>query len=339
MEDVGVRDNFFELGGHSLLAVRLFAEIAKRLGRQLPLVTLFQAPTVEGLARLLREAGGEPAWSALVPIQPGGARPPLFCVHQHTGHLFCYRDLARHLGPDQPAYGLGARGLDGIQAPWTRIEEMAAHYVQEIRALQPEGPYHLAGYCFGGAVAFEMAQQLRREGQTVALLALIEASWAGHAHPLRQAVRRVRRRIAFERAQMGPLTAPEQLRYLVGKATRAAVEQAAGLLERVAARRPRLRPEVSSVERAIRRVETAHLVAIRHYVPDVYPGRLALFRHARPSARRHGDPTWGWGALATGGIDVHEIPGNRPTIVDEPDVRILAERLTKCLEAAGAARE
>jgi amino acid adenylation domain-containing protein len=338
VRSVGVRDNFFDLGGHSLLAVRLFAEMAARFGHPLPLTTIFQAPTVEGLARVLRQAGGEPEWSALVPIQPGGTRPALFCVHQHTGHLFCYRDLARHLGPDQPVYGLAARGLDALLAPWSRIEEMAAHYVKEIRALQPQGPYYLAGYCFGGAVAFEMAQQLRREGQTVGLLALIEASWAGHAHPLRRAVRRLRRRIAFERAQMGPLTAPEQLRYLAGKATLVAREQAAALLERVAARRPGVRRDVSPVERAIRRVETAHLMAIRHYVPEVYPGRLALFRHARPSARRHGDPTSGWGALATGGIDVHEIPGNRPTVVDEPDVRILAERLAVCLEAAGAAR-
>jgi amino acid adenylation domain-containing protein len=113
VKPIGIKDNFFELGGHSLLAVRLFAQIEKVFGKKLPLATLFQAPDVENFAKLLRQEGWLPSWSSLVPIQPNGSRPPFFCVHAHGGNVLNFKDLARHLGPDQPFYGLQAQGLDG----------------------------------------------------------------------------------------------------------------------------------------------------------------------------------------------------------------------------------
>jgi len=334
VQPVGIRDNFFELGGDSLLAVRLFAEIAKILRRPLPLATLFEAPTVEGLAAVLRREGRPAASPVLVPIQPGNARPPLFCAHQHTGHLFCYQELARYLGPDQPVYGLAPRALDGVQAPHARIEDMAAAYIHAIRAAQPEGPYHLAGYCFGGVLAFEMARQLRAQGQAVALVALIEATWTGNGHPLRRAARRIGRRIAFEREHLGRMMVPERIGHLLAKTTSLVTDQAARVVEALAARRRVGRKRPSPVEDAIRRVEAAHREALRRYVPQVYPGELTLFRPARPAAAHHGDPTWGWEGLAAGGLDVHEIPGECPTMVDEPDVQVLADRLRQCLRRA-----
>ena len=111
VDRVGVYDNFFDIGGHSLLAVRLFAQIEKAFGRQLPLATLFQAPTVEQLASILRQEGWSAPWSCLVEIQPGGSKPPFFCIHSSGGHIgLSYYELARHLGSDQPLYGLQALG-------------------------------------------------------------------------------------------------------------------------------------------------------------------------------------------------------------------------------------
>ena len=148
---IGVRENFFDLRGHSLLAVRLFAQIEQASGRQLPLATLFQAPTVEQLTGMLRQEGWSAPWSCLVAIQPGSSKPPFFCIHSSGGHVgLSYYELARHLGSDHPLYGLQALGLDGQTAPLTRFEDMAAHYLTEIRSLQPEGPYFLGGRALVG---------------------------------------------------------------------------------------------------------------------------------------------------------------------------------------------
>ena len=128
LDSIGANDNFFELGGHSLLAVRLFAQIERSFCRNLPLATLFQAPTIKRLAHVLREEGWPAPWSSLVMIQGGQKRTPFFCIHAVGGNVLEYQSLARLLGPDQPFYGLQARGLDGNEEPHTEIKEMAAHY-------------------------------------------------------------------------------------------------------------------------------------------------------------------------------------------------------------------
>ena len=176
VQPVGAEDNFFDLGGHSLLAVRLFSEIEAAFQRKLPLATLFRAPTVAGIARLLGEAEKqEQTWSTIVEIQPEGSRPPFFWIHSLGGDggggFFYYRKLAELLGPDQPSFGIRSP-----REPFHQIEEMARFYVSEIRKAQPRGPYSLGGFCFGGIVAYEMARQLAEEGEEVGVLALLESS-------------------------------------------------------------------------------------------------------------------------------------------------------------------
>src|SRR4029077_5364539 len=146
---VGAKDNFFELGGHSLLAVRLFSEIEKLTGTKLPLVTIFQSPTVRQLAKALSHDDSASANSLLVPLQPKGNKPPLFLVHGAGGDvLWGYANLAAHMRADQPIYGIKSRGQAGLEE-FAKLEDMAAYYLQEVRALQPLGPYFLGGYCFG----------------------------------------------------------------------------------------------------------------------------------------------------------------------------------------------
>ncbi|MGK7923836.1 MAG: amino acid adenylation domain-containing protein, partial [Spirulina sp.] len=175
-QPIGIRDNFFTLGGHSLLAVRLFAKIEKIFKRNFPLSILFDAPTIEQLANLLRQQGWSATWSSLVAIQPNGSRPPLFCIHGIGGNILSYRNLAHYLPSDLPIYGLQALGLDGKQPYLTTIEAMAEHYLQEIQSVQPEGPYFLLAHSFGGKVIFEMAQKLHEQEQKLALLALLDSS-------------------------------------------------------------------------------------------------------------------------------------------------------------------
>jgi len=175
IQPIGIQDNFFDLGGHSLLAIRMFAQLEETFGKKLPLATLLQAPTIEQLASLLREKESIQLWSPLVTIQAGGSKPPLFCVHGGGGfNLLMYHDLAKYLGTDYPVYGLQAEGLDEETKPLAPFEDIAADYIKHMQAVQPEGPYLLAGICSGGLIALEMAQQLHAQGQKVALLGLFD---------------------------------------------------------------------------------------------------------------------------------------------------------------------
>jgi amino acid adenylation domain-containing protein len=175
-EQIGLRDNFFDLGGHSLLAVQLIDKIERQVGQKIPLSILFQGPTVEQLAVTLRQRGEKISEQSLVNIQPEGARPPLFLVHSASGNAMSYVALARRLGREQPVYGLQSKGLDPDRKPTARVEDMASEYLAELLAVQPDGPYHLAGWSMGGVIAFEMARQLTAQGKSVAPVVIIDST-------------------------------------------------------------------------------------------------------------------------------------------------------------------
>ncbi|MEZ4591278.1 MAG: amino acid adenylation domain-containing protein [Chloroflexota bacterium] len=197
MKGIGRHDDFFELGGHSLLAIRVFAEIEKITGQQFPLPILFRAPTIALLADALRQEGWHTNWSSLVPIQPNGTKPTFFYVAPFLISVLSFARLARYLGDDQPLYGLQPQGIDGNQPHHTRVEEMAAHYIQEIRTLQPHGPYYLGGHCAGSWVAFEMAQQLQAAGEEVQLLILVDSEPPNITPPQVSRLKYMARRVMF----------------------------------------------------------------------------------------------------------------------------------------------
>ncbi|KAF9272047.1 hypothetical protein BGZ68_002785, partial [Mortierella alpina] len=177
VERVGRHDGFFTLGGHSLLAVRMMSRIRTMLGFNMSLRTLFEAPTIAELAPRLLATGAtqEESYDVLLPIKPKGARPPLFCVHPGSGLSWCYTGLSTRLGADQPLYGLQARGfIDNVQMAST-LDEMVIDYIDQIRRIQPHGPYHLLGYSFGGAVVHTMASYLEKLGESVAFVALMDS--------------------------------------------------------------------------------------------------------------------------------------------------------------------
>jgi amino acid adenylation domain-containing protein len=173
---ISVTANFFDLGGRSILAARLFTRILRTFGKELPLSTLFRSPTVEQLANELRPAAADAEYPTVVPIQTTGTRPPFFCVHGGAGSTLFLHQLARELGPEQPFYGIEPEGMDGKPFQRPTVEQMASQYLTEVRKVQPEGPYYIGGYCFGGLVAFEMARILQQEGEPVGTVALFSAA-------------------------------------------------------------------------------------------------------------------------------------------------------------------
>ncbi|MFL5385764.1 MAG: amino acid adenylation domain-containing protein [Longimicrobiaceae bacterium] len=322
VERVGVHDDFFDLGGQSILATRLVARVREELGFELPVAELLTGPTVEQMARAV-SGKKDPSRLPLVPLQTFGERPPLFVVHPAGGHVVCYRDLAYLLSAEQPVYALQPRGVeDGGQPPISVIEEMAAFYVEAVLGLRPEGPFRVAGWSFGGVVAWEMAQQLQAAGHEVDLLALfdtaphtpegITVNAGDPAEIVWQTVAGLAGHAAASRVDVN------ELRGLEGR------EQALAMLRKMDL--PRLFPE-SRVDDvlALTSVRAANLQAQAAYRPRPYPGHLTYFRTAgSDDAEGRSRGLEFWGALARGGVTAHRVAGSHGTILQDPFVRELA---------------
>jgi amino acid adenylation domain-containing protein len=337
-ESPGADDDFFSLGGHSLLAVRLVSEIERGFRVRVPIATLFKGATIRHLAETLEEErGSREAWSSLVPIREGGSRTPLFLGPYLDGDVYGYHALVDRLDEDQPVYGLQSLGLDGRVHPHDRIEDMASHYVKEMRELQPHGPYLLAGYCFGGVVAYAMAAELHELGEEVALLALIDAGPMGYrrAAPKTRAELERARLNKFRQADIrGKLAVVGHLlpglRYKVHRKTRWALYD---LFVRTGVRLPRALQDVKVVNRR----------ASSKYVTPPSACKVTLFRAEREATESYYRLGF-WAQLAGGGVDVRPIEGEGIThfeIMKEPHVEKLAAELTRCIAEAldGAALE
>ena len=298
---LGITDNFFREGGHSLLAVKLFARLEADFG-MLPLSLLFEAPTVEQMARRLDARAVPKVWSALVPIQTSGTCPPLFLVAGIGGNVVGFAQVAVELSPDQPVFGLQSLGLDGVSAPLTRVEDIAALFIEEVRTIQPEGPYRFAGQCMGGVIALEMAQQLQARGERVELLALIE-TWPpavvasdGSAAPRSLGLRGLVARCVA--TVMTLMNADPELR-------RVLVRQKVSKLGRVMLRREQWR-DVAEIARE--RVEQANYEAFTRYQPKYYDGGIRLVMAEGRIIPTGEDPRLYWQKNA-GSCEIHSVPG------------------------------
>ncbi len=325
---IGINESFFELGGDSLQALELLVEIEKAVGKNLPLGTLYQSSTVESLSREVRDRSEPNQWSSLVPLQTSGKRPPFYLLHTTPGDILGYGNLVFHLPQDQPCYGFQSLGLKDSSLAHLSILEMARYYVTLLRKFQPQGPYYLGGWCYGGIVAIEMARLLQATGARVGLLALLEtvalppslSNWRYYNHRIKCSIRMNPGRL-FQYVR-------EKVRYTRNSkiANRMRFRQAAGLLN----------ADLSEIDPRLARLEYVYnrnLEALNKYKSESYSGRVTLFNAAEKDPALISDPHYGWIGLADE-IEIHEVPGNHDTMLTEPNVRMLAQKLDESLRRA-----
>lgn len=345
---VGVEDSFFDLGGHSLIAVRLFAMVRKAYRVEFPISVLFEAPTIGRCAALIGErigdAGGgtekgaaraTPArrFTHLVSMHDGegGPKTPFFLVAGMFGNVLNLRHLAHLLGHDRPFYGLQARGLFGDAEPHTSLPEAAADYIAELRQVQPQGPYMLGGFSGGGITAYEMAQQLRDAGEEVSLLVMLDT-------PLP-----VRPPLALQDKALMKL---QDIRRggpaYFGRWFRARLEWELGKVRARFEEPAEPQPEHVFHDAAI---EAAFRTAVGRYELRPWSGPMTLFRPPLDLHWKVSGGLWvsagreyvlsdnGWTGWAPR-VRVYEVPGDHDSMVLEPNVRVLAERIRACIEEA-----
>ncbi|MDZ7949854.1 amino acid adenylation domain-containing protein [Nostoc sp. DedQUE09] len=332
---IGVIDNFFDLGGHSFLAVRLMAQIQDKFGHNLALSTLFENPTIEKLATIISQPFRQSSNSHLVAINSDGDKIPFFCIHGAGGNIGPYFNLSKRLGEDYPLYALEDT-LEKEKPEVISVEETAARYLLEIRKIQPNGPYLLGGHCYGGVLAFEIAQQLQKQGQTVGLLVVIDAILSetpiestddDDAKFLLRIAESIKTHnnidfsVPFEELEDLPLT--EQLSLINEKSN--------FIFSDV---------EIEDFLRYYKLFK-AHVKAMRNYKPQVYPHSITLFRAKEEIIHDFDNPEWysndpllGWGKCSSQPIQVIEVPGDHFSIFVEPHIQELAKYLRNCIDNA-----
>jgi len=326
IDSVGIRENFFHIGGHSLLASQLLSELEEAFATTLPLAALFQLSTIEEQAVFFEQEANTNTWSCLAPIQPKGSKPPLF-LFQGIG---IYYPLSYYLGEDQPVYGLSIEMIDESEHWFSQIEEMVALYIEEIRKVQPHGPYYFGGLSFGGMIALEAAQQLQAQGEEVALLAMMD-TWGPKAFTPYSKLKKLTikakklRRLGFKYFLSQQDIVKQKLDRLAEKL---------GLGIKINQAKLALTQQDDHQSNNLNQV---YIRARKNYVPQIYSGTLKVFRSMENEEMTEFgeiDSKLGWSDLATKGLDIIDIPGDHLGILKEPNVETLATELQRCIDEA-----
>ena len=329
VQNISCNDNFFELGGHSLIAVNMMAKVEAASGKKLPLSTLLENSTIRGLSRLLSEERPQVPNGSLVPIRPEGSKLPIYLVHGAGLHVLMFQTLAAHMDPEQPIYALQARGLNNEAEPLDNLEAIAAHYISEILVQNPDGPYALAGYSFGGLIAFEMAKQLRQMGKEVALLGVFDTvvrqSIRGEKESYYRQLLNLGKKVAWNLSLLAknPL---ESLKYKTNTLQVRFRRWTSGLKYDA---REVIRGDKSA--QAIL-VDQKNQMAFDTYKITPYDGEIHLFR-AEKRQFWVDDFEWlGWKPYARGGVVIHDVPGDHLYLFNPPHGPVFAQILQQAID-------
>lgn len=347
---IGIIDNYFDLGGTSLLAVELFVAIEQELGQKLPLTTVVEAPTIETLAKRVEQPGNDETGGSLVLIQAGQAYPPLFLVHDGDGETLLYRNMAQRLRPSRAVYGIQPLSRKGFPMLHTRIPDMAAYYIEQIRKVQPHGPYLLGGMCAGGVISYEMARQLEQAGETVAFVGLMDAADGQAQHKVGRLTSQRMSRFAeiFGQASDVPFyQRAQQILGMVCTKVRNVVDYEVQTRFQNTVNRTRYKLLRSYLDRQqdipnfLRdiSVRTIYDLAEQEYLPETsYSGELVLLRATEgegadePYIFKYEDPLLGWSQRTHKGVQVYEVQGGHASMLQEPYVEDMVGKINLYLE-------
>ncbi|WP_291967827.1 non-ribosomal peptide synthetase [Maribacter sp.] len=329
LDTIHLNDDFFELGGHSLIAAKVMTRLEEKSGQRLPLSSLFEYSTVKSLASLLKIEENVVTWDSMVPIQPKGSKKPLFIVHGSGLNILSFKTLKDHMDPDQPIYGFQAKGLDGKEELLQSVQEIAAHYNESIMAVQPKGPYVLAGYSSGGIIAYEMAKQLMAKGEEISSLALLDTY--AYAHYGKSTT--LGKKLAY-----GNYLANKTLHVLRQLSSREGFKYRIGVtktnLKKLYLKLKKGKTESSKTdydwEYESRIVEHNKVVDKYHLKPLSI--KVDLFRIEDVIDYTHDSVHLGWKSFAEKGIDLHYVPGDHLSMFSPPNDKVLATSLQKVID-------
>ena len=333
---IGTDENFFEIGGHSMIAVTLMVKIEKELGIRLPLAILFDHNTIHDMAEFLDKKVGPIKWGSLVPIRSKGSKKPLYLVHGAGLNLLLYTTIVAHLDPDQPVFGLQAKGLDGVDEPIDTIEGIAAYYNSEILAVDKSGSYALAGFSMGGQLAYEMARQLLEAGKKVNFLGVFDTV-SENVSDLHIPV--------FERYYLRTDRLFHQIIWTIGTFLKKPLNKKfefvalkwKSLKQKITKDDYKIKPEGVSVGKQselpkyLHKVHRANYLAMEKYILPPYPGKLTLFRATNQTFYIKDPIKYGWDEYVNEMI-ILDIPGEHSTIFAPPNDELFAKELQKCLD-------
>lgn len=327
-EQIDIFSNFFDLGGHSLIALQIVTEIESKTSERIPISAFFEHPTIEKLARLIEDDTIMLTWDSLVPIKPKGSKTPLYIIHGAGLNVMIFQALAKNMDDEQPVFGIQAKGLNGIDKPLETVEEIAAYYIETIKKCNPQGPYSLAGYSYGGIIAYEMTQQLIREGKRVETLGLFD-TYADleykYKNPTFKKIAKVRFNFLKVTHILWEMRRKEYFIYRV-KDFSNDVKDLFKKLKYGNKRFHELKYNQSY------ELDKSNLKAMGKYYLKPIEKKIDLFRAQEAPHYVPDHQFLGWKPFATKGVDVHEIPGNHYEIFSKPHDKISSEILQSVLD-------
>jgi len=337
IDKISIHSGFFELGGYSLLAVSMIIRIEKEFGIRLPLTTIVEQSTIQKLSKIIEEGITPDKWRSLVPLRPNGEKKPLFLIHGMGLNVLLYTTIINYLDPNQPVYGLQAKGLNGVEKPLETIEDIASYYISEIMTIDNKGPYQLAGYSLGGNIAFEMARQLDVMGKKVSFIGLLDTDTDNLINPFSiSGIRYCGGKYSLNYLKWNILYlfkhSNESMFAVIRRRLNGLWKKIRGRDYKVVKENNVSKGEKRELPKYLRKVHQANLKASRNYIIKPYSGCVHVFKATHQTFYIHDPVNYGWDKYALGGAVIHEIPGEHSVIFAPPNDKYFSSILQQSLD-------